>query len=388
MPSSQPNHAGIRVRHQKNCVSYSGKRCNCAPGYEAFVSLTRPRKKIRKTLPTLAAAKAWRAEAQVAVHRNELRPTPRTTLRDAAAAFLGGMADGSVRNRSGDAYKPSVIRSYETSLRLHVLPDLGGTQLSEIRRADIQALADRLLARGLDPSSVRNAVMPLRAVFRRAVVRGELTANPTHGLELPAVRGRRERIASPTEAAALLAVLPDSDRALWSTAMYAGLRLGELLALRWDDVDLKNEVIRVRRAFDPRAGFIEPKSQAGKRSVPIPGVLKAELAAHRLRQSDTTALAFGRAPNRPFSPSGVVQRAHRLWQDAGLEPLRPHEARHTYASLMIAAGVNAKALSTYMGHADIGITLNRYGHLMPGNEAEAADLLDAYLNRASAVRAP
>jgi integrase len=76
-----------------------------------------------------------------------------------------------------------------------------------------------------------------------------------------------------------------------------------------------------------------------------------------------------------------AQRALTAWKKAELEPITLHEARHTFASLMIAAGVNAKALSTYMGHASITITLDRYGHLMPGNEEEAAALLDAYLER-------
>jgi integrase len=78
----------------------------------------------------------------------------------------------------------------------------------------------------------------------------------------------------------------------------------------------------------------------------------------------------------------LIERADKAWKAAKLERITLHECRHTFASLMIAAGVNAKALSTYMGHANISITLDKYGHLMPGNEAEAAGLLDAYLERA------
>ncbi|HET8537586.1 MAG TPA: site-specific integrase [Solirubrobacteraceae bacterium] len=91
-------------------------------------------------------------------------------------------------------------------------------------------------------------------------------------------------------------------------------------------------------------------------------------------------IPIGRSPERPFSPKTIHTRARRAWVD--LEPLTLHECRHTYASLMIAAGVNAKALSTYMGHASVVITYDLYGHLMPGNEAEAAQLLDALLDRA------
>jgi integrase len=82
--------------------------------------------------------------------------------------------------------------------------------------------------------------------------------------------------------------------------------------------------------------------------------------------------------------TGVRKRSAAAWKEGELEPITLHEARHTFASLMIAAGVNAKALSTYMGHANIAITLDRYGHLMPGNEAEAATLLDGYLDRVTA----
>lgn len=128
-------------------------------------------------------------------------------------------------------------------------------------------------------------------------------------------------------------------------------------------------------------GFIEPKSRVGRRNVPIPGVLRDHLVEHRMNGSGD-GLVFGRSPVSPFPPMTVSERAKAAWRSHGLVPITLHECRHTFASLMIAAGVNAKALSTYMGHASIAITLDKYGHLMPGNENEAADLLDAYLKRA------
>lgn len=142
-----------------------------------------------------------------------MRAPTTMTFRDAADAWLAGARDGTIRTRSGDCYKPSVIRSYETSLRRHLVDDLGGARLSDITRADLQGVADRMLARGADPSTIRNALMPVRVIFRRAVGRGDLAVNPTTGLELPAVRGKRDRIASPAEAAQLLAALPEVDRA-------------------------------------------------------------------------------------------------------------------------------------------------------------------------------
>jgi integrase len=341
----------------------------------------RDNKKVRKTLPTHQAARAWRAQAQRDVRVGTLRAAGDQTLRQANEAWQQGARDGAIRNRSGDPYKPSALRGYEQGMRLHVLPDLGAQRLGRITTGDLQRLVDRWQAKGMQPSTIRNALLPVRAIYRRAC-RDALPVNPTRGLELPAVRGRRDRIASPAEAARLIAALPEGDRALWATAMYSGLRLGELRALRHDNVDLRGGVIRVEESWDPREGLIEPKSRAGKRTVPIPRVLNAHLARHRLARG-ASGLVFGRTTERPFQPTSVMNRARKAWNDAELKPITLHEARHTFASMMIAAGVNAKALSTYMGHAGVAITYDRYGHLMPGNEAEAAGLLDAYVSQAA-----
>jgi integrase len=163
--------------------------------------------------------------------------------------------------------------------------------------------------------------------------------------------------------------------------MYAGLRLGELRALRVDDVDLAGGVIRVERGWDPAEGVIELKSHAGRRKVPIAAVLRDYLAEYLARvQTSGDELIFGNTPQSPFTANMLQRRADKAWKAAGLERITPHACRHTCASLMIAAGVNAKALSTFMGHANISITLDRYGHLMPGSEEEAAGLLDSYLD--------
>jgi integrase len=228
---------------------------------------------------------------------------------------------------------------------------------------------------------VRNTINAARAIYRDAIQRDLVSADPTDGLALPAVRGRRDRIASPAGAEALIVALPAEDRALWATALYAGLRLEELRALQWDDVDLSAGVIRVHRSWDAKVGQIAPKSRAGVRRVPIVGVLRELLIEHRLRQEPGHAHVFSRAGGRPSSLATVGQRAARAWRAAGLTAITLHECRHTFASLMIAAGVNAKGLSTYMGdrHASVTITFDRYGHLMPGAENEAASMLDRYL---------
>jgi integrase len=160
--------------------------------------------------------------------------------------------------------------------------------------------------------------------------------------------------------------------------------LGELLALDWRDVDLAAGLIRVERSYDARARVtVTPKSRAGRRTVPIAAILRDELVEHRMREARDTGLVFGRNADRPFNTSTIWARARRAWAEANLAPIGLHECRHTFASLMIAAGVNAKALAAFMGHSSVTITLDRYGHLMPGSEDEAAGLLDAYLERAN-----
>jgi integrase len=380
---------GIDVRHARTCPAVRNRdaRCRCSPSYQVHVWSAREQKRIRKTFPTLAEAKAWRAEALVALRRGTMRAPTAATLRQVWEAWLAGAREGRIRNRSGDAYKPSVLRGYETSMRLRVLPELGGARLSEITRVAVQDLADRMLVDELDASTIRNTLMPLRAIFRRALARGEVALNPVAGVELPSVRGRRDRIASPAAAAALVEALPEDDRAVWATAFYAGLRLGELWALRHEDVDLEAGVIRVERSWDRHEGVIEPKSRAGHRAVPIVAALRSHLAARKLRGGSSSGLFFGYR-SRPFNRDGLVARAEKAWKGAGLEAIGLHEARHTFASILIAAGVNAKALSTYLGHNSIQITLDRYGHLMPGNEDEAVALVDAYLDRAANQAGP
>jgi len=145
-------------------------------------------------------------------------------------------------------------------------------------------------------------------------------------------------------------------------------------------------VIRVERSWDAIEDVIEPKSRAGRRTVPVPKALRAYLLRHQLLTGRRAGLVFGRTAEAAFDTGGIWKRSRAAWKEAGLEAFALHETRHTFASLMIAAGVNAKALTTYMGHASIRTTFDRYGHLMPGNESEAAGLLDDYLEQATGTQ--
>jgi integrase len=273
--------------------------------------------------------------------------------------------------------------------------------LHEVTRRDVQRLVDDLRARGLQPSTVHNKLDPLRVLFRRAIRDELVQVDPILHLELPRVRGRRERIASPEQAEALIDALPIEDRALWATAFYGGLRRGELRALRWRHVDFDSGVLRVSEHWDDREGAQAPKTEAGRRVVPIAARLRAELVRHKLatgRGDDD--LVFGRTAREPFIPTTIRSRSMRAWgwkervdpttkpaktwikaRPDALDPIALHEARHTCASYFIAAEFTLKQLTVYIGHSDVRTTINTYGHLLPGDEAGAAAKLDALLAR-------
>ena len=223
-PSERPGQRvpGIEIRHARSCAAHRGLGCTCEPAFRAVVYSKRERRKIQRTFPTLSAAKIWRQDAIVDLRRGTLQAPKAITVRQVGDKWLADANAEIVQNRSGLPYKPSVLRGYEQALRDYIYPDLGAIRLTELSRRDVQELVDRLSESDLSASTVRNALLPLRAICRRAYARGDLLRNPTRGLELPAVRGRRDRVAGPREAEALIAALQPRDRPLWATAMYAG----------------------------------------------------------------------------------------------------------------------------------------------------------------------
>jgi integrase len=373
--------AAIKKRHSKNCPARRGKRCSCNGGYRAEVYSPRDKKKIRKTFTHRGDAQSWAAEVKRGVDHGTFRAPTKRTLGEAAAAWLEGAEGGTIRNRSGNRYKPSTLRGYRQALEDHVLPVLGGRRMNTVTTSDLQALVDRWSAEDQSPSTIRNSIKPLQAIYRRARAREGLAVNPTRDLELPAPDPKEVEIVAPDVAARLLAALPSEDRALWATALYAGLRYGELRALRWSAVDLAGGSIRVTESWDPKEGAVTPKTKNSQRTTPLPGLLRDYLMEHRIAAGEppADALVFGDKSGKPFQAATIYRRADRAWEAQALCRLRLHQARHTYASFMIAAGVNAKALSSFMGHSSIKVTFDLYGHLMPGTGAEAAALLDTYL---------
>jgi integrase len=326
-----------------------------------------------------------------------MRATAPTTVAHEARAWIERLDRGEVRTRGGRPYKPSVARLYRRDLEKIVIPTIGSIRLSQLRRRHVQELlVDELRVRGLSGSRIRDVLNALRAVLRRALKDDELQSNPLEYLELPAAGQPRERAATPEEAAALLDPLPDEDRALWATAFYAGLRRGELRALRCSDFNEGLTEIHVQRGWDDREGEIEPKSKKGDRRVPVAGTLRLillEQFARTGRRGDD--LVFGRTASAPFTPTTVRKRALQAWAAASvgafliresppieLVPIGLHECRHTFVSMMSAAGRSLEEIGDYVGHTSAYMT-DRYRHLLDGTRADAAAALDALLDRAA-----
>jgi integrase len=371
---------GIRTRHARSCSSRDGGRCNCRPSYQAQAYDGRTGRQVWRTFRTLSAAKLWRQDAQVGLRRGTMRPPTGQTIAEAAEVLIAGAHDGTILDRAGKPYKPSTARGYEQLLRRYVIPALGAWKLSELQRRDVQDFADGLRSQGLSPSSITNVLDPLRVIYRRAIRRDEVMLDPTDNLDLPAIRGRRDRIEPPEVAHELLAALPASEKAFWAVALFCGLRRGELRGLQWVDVDFEAAVVRVERSWDPVKGPIDVKTGAGRRAVPMAFVVRRELMAHKQRtRRDGLDLVFGRTATEAFFASTIRTRANKAWKAAGLEPITPHEARHCAISYFIAAGLDWKQISTWAGHGDVRQTWNRYGHLVPGGEQAARERLDAYL---------
>jgi integrase len=371
---SNRDRTGITERHARSCPSSDGGRCDCAPTYKAQVYDAAAGKRITKTFPNVTAARQWRQDAASELRAGTLSADRGPTLNEAADDWLDAARAGIVRTRSGEPYKPAAVRSYEKALRLRLLPTFGDRRLRELTLPELQRFVDRLAADGLAAATITTTVTPLRAIVRRARQLGEVQTNPTAGLSVPSVNRRQAHFATAAQVEAMLGKLAAAeDRAMWAVALYAGLRRGEMTALRREDVDLATGVIRVERGWDPQEGEVAPKSRQGRRKVPIPAVLRDRLAEYLIDGPESGRIF----PNLRYG----YARGREAAEAAGVEAPTLHACRHGFASLMIAAGVNVKALSTFMGHAAIGITLDQYGHLLPGAEDEAAGLLDALLAR-------
>src|SRR5207247_774459 len=190
-------------------------------------------------------------------------------------------------------------------------------------------------------SQIRNSFVPMQALYRRARRNGTVDVNPALDLELPTPEGR-DRAATPSQAAEIIAALPEDDRALWATAFYAGLRRGELRALRV--VDVNETCLHVEYGWDDSHGQQGPKSLAGRRDVPLTETLRQYLLAHPERTGRSGEdPVFGRTAVLPFTPNHLSDRAYEALaalvvgrflrgENARIARWTLHEARHSFST--------------------------------------------------------
>ncbi|HSZ69098.1 MAG TPA: site-specific integrase [Solirubrobacteraceae bacterium] len=399
---------GLRPRHSEKCaLKRNGGACNCNPPWEAWVWSTFDKKKIRKTLSTKQAAIKWRRKHLGLAESGQLRAPARITLAETAYSWLEKAQSGEILNRSGRHYKPSMLRTLETDFRLRLIPELGMHVMSDIERADMQARVAVWQA-ALSPSKVHGCINAARVLWRDFdLVTGSdnrLLTDPTKGLRLPAVPvGGRDRIATADEAHRLIAALKVEDRTLWATALYTGMRHGELRALRAEKIELALKRIKVHAGWDQYEGEIDTKTEKGRRTTVVIQQLEMLLVEHLERTGRTGRdLVFGKDADTPYNANTVHNRARKAWKVARaqedeegtipeherIRPIGLHECRHTAVSHMLDAGITIDKVSKFIGHASITVTIDRYGHLLPGGEAEAAAVLDEYHARRRQRRTP
>lgn len=263
-------------------------------------------------------------------------------------------------------------------------PAIGSIRLAKLTTRDVQrAIAGRDLA----PQTIRHYAACLRGAFTYAVRHGLMERNPAADLVLPAVRQADRVPWTSAELRAFLAAIPEDDELapLWITAAWTGMRQGELLGLRWQDVDLDRGSLVVRRSLARLPGptgtryvLEEPKTERSRRTIPLTPATVAALRELRKRQLSAPrkldqGLVFATPAGSPLDAARVSIRFRRAVETAGLRLIRFHDLRHTAASLMIEAGIDLATISRILGHSTIATTADIYGHLTESGKRAAID---------------
>jgi integrase len=327
---------------------------------------------------TLGAARDDRAALRRRRRRGERIVSVKATFEQFAREWLAAQHH----------LRPSTRERYRWAIEVRLIPRFGRFRLADIREDDVAILISDCSAT-LRPSSVRAIITVLARILGHAVRRGALPVNPVSGLERwerPKGRPREMRILQRDEIGRFLAAAPTRHRPLLATLVFCGLRIGEALALRWSDIDLAAGRVRVRWQIDAKTGNrVEPKTIAAKRDIVLMPALAKLLAAHRIASPycGHDDPVFASRAGTPLLRSNVRARILRpAIEQAGLggpnrPTLRTHDLRHTFASLLIAAGASVVFVASQMGHAKPTVTLDVYAHLFDARDH--ADKLAAIL---------
>lgn len=292
--------------------------------------------------------------------------------------------------------RPASARRYSDLMRLHVIPVIGQIRLGKLTALDVQRLyASRKADAGLSSTTLNTLHVVLHRALKQAVRWKLLTYNVTDQVDPPRRVIPACKTWSQEQAAAFLAVTDQDEwAALWRLALFTGMRRGELLALRWEDVDLTRKVLSVTgtlsRGKDGAYEFGQPKSAAGRRSIALSDSVIKSLQKHRTRQAEIRlrvgalytdmGMVFASQGGEPLHPNTLARRFKLLIARAGVPTIRFHDLRHTAATLMLAHNVHPKIVQERLGHSDVSMTLNRYSHVTMDMQRQAADVLDAAMS--------
>ncbi len=335
------------------------------------------------------------------------RQAVRDKLQTVQQSIAGGLAPAPERLTVGgyladwlEAAKPTIrpatFESYATITKLHLVPALGRIALGKLTVADVERLLRSKTAAGLSPRRVAMIRAVLRRALSRAVKHRTVSANVAALADPPKQEGHEIRPLDPAEARSFLeSIRGHRFEALFVTALTTGLRSGELRGLTWDAVDLEARTLTVRWALqriDGKWRLVEPKSQAGRRVVPLPDRTVAVLRAHRTAQrearllmgpdwlgSELGSLVFTTSLGTELDASGVTHSFQDALERAGLRRQRFHDLRHGAATYALASGVPARVVADMLGHSNVSMTLSVYSHVLPELRRDAADRMDRLL---------
>ena len=320
-------------------------------------------------------------EAQRTLSDGGILPAERQTVETLLRTWLKDSAAQKVRRKT--------FQRYEEIVRLHLIPALGSLKLARLNPAQIEAMLNAALARGVSPRSLIQWRAVLRRALHVAMRWGWVNRNAASLAEPPRSEDYIVPPLTTADAQALmLAVKGDRLEALFQVGLALGLRQSEALGLRWSDVELEEGMLSFQRSLQRVAGewiFNEPKTAKSRRTLPLPAPLTAALRQHRNRQLEERLsagpawegsawgeLVFTDQLGRPLSGFHVLRRFRSLLALAELPPMRYHDLRHGAASLMAAQGVPARVAMELLGHSQIATTMNIYTHVTPEDQRQAS----------------
>jgi integrase len=289
--------------------------------------------------------------------------------------------------------KISTITGYRHKMNAHIVPLIGHIQIGRLAPLHVQGVIAKLLDRGLSPTTVHHSYTILSTALRQAVKWGVVERNVCLAVDPPRKARPDLKTWTRDEAARVLAAAEGRElEALWRLALTTGMRRGELLGLRWIDVDLQRGVLAIRHTLVQGASSAlvssAPKSASGQRSIVIgPDDIEC-LTRHRDRQRlartpNPAGLVFISPNGNPVHQHVLAKQFERLIEAAGVPRIRFHDTRHTSATLLMEAGVHAKIVAERLGHSSIAITLDRYSHVAESIQQVAALMLNDHLKASS-----